>query len=188
MFVLVVVLALGLCSVASAQPITQGAIIVSVDVTGVPLEVAPGGDLTVAGINAGYTARIVPDGADGIIDPGNDPMLSTVIGNSTVGIFDVNGDAGASVLLSFALPTELLPSGATVGAVRVAYNGTSATITDPGSGEAFYFDPTGPTVTRVPADGSPIHINLGGFFTVEPNSAADVYVADAILTAAYTAN
>jgi hypothetical protein len=172
----------------NAQIVSSGAILVQVDVTGVPLEVVPSQDLVVVGLNAGFEASLVPDGADAFIDNGNDVVLSTIIGNSTCGIFEVNGDPAANVLLSFALPTTLAPSSATVGRVNIRYNGTSACATDPGSGEVFYFDPTVAFVTQVPADGSPIHINLGGIFNVAPNSAADVYQSDAIMTAAYTAN
>ncbi len=187
MFALVVLLAVVSYNTAFSQAVTQASCIVSVDVSGTPLTIESGGDLTVVGVTVGSAIALVPDGADAFVDPGNSTYASNVIGSSTPGIFDVSGDPNAKVIMSCALPTVLYGDGLQ-GEVDVTYNGTSACWVDAGSGEIHYFNPLLPVTFYMAGDGSATHINLGGIFTVAPNSAAGVYQADAIVTVAYAAN
>jgi hypothetical protein len=187
MFVLVVLLALVGTSNVFAQAVTSASCIVSCDVSGTPLTVAMTQDLTVSLVSVGQPVALVPDGAGAFVDPGNSAYLSAVIGGSTVGIFEVTGDPNSAVIVSFALPYILYSSSGLNGAVYVSYNGTSA---DWSEGTEFhYFNPNLPETMWMTADGATATIvELGGIFTVAPNSAADVYIADAICTVAYAAN
>ncbi len=174
---------------AQAQMVTQASCIVHCDVSGSPLTIESTQDLEVFGATAGTQVALVPDGEDAFLDIGDDVYLTSVLDAGSVpGGFDLYGDANASVVLSFALPKTLFADGVQ-GAVHVAYNGTSAVWVDPNSGELHYFDPTLPATFRLGLDpGTATHINLGGIFTVEPNSGAADYIGDAIVTVAYAAN
>lgn len=195
MFVFAVVLAIGLCNVASAQENHSADISLTVTVGTTPLDIAGVDDLTLddGGVGAlppGIPVAAVPDGADAWLLNG----LGGIGSNSTPalggqpGSFDVLGQAGASVIVSFALPYVLYPSANGNGVVHVDYNGTSACWAD-ANGTAFYFNPKNGTTVTMNADGATAtHFNLGGVFTVDPGAAADDYIGVAIVTVAYAAN
>jgi hypothetical protein len=69
MFALVVLLAVVSYNTAFSQAVTQASCIVSVDVSGSPLTIESGGDLTVVGVTVGSSIALVPDGADAFVDP-----------------------------------------------------------------------------------------------------------------------
>jgi len=162
---------------------------ISVDVSETPLDIENSSDLAVVGVTAGTTTTLVPDGADAFIDgaSGSNSVYSNIVANSTPGAVDVTGDPSANVLISFALPSVLNPGTSGNGVVFYTTNGTSACYLDEG-GDQHFFNPAVPTVITLTLSGDPVHINLGGIFTVPENTSTDVYFGDAIVTVAYTAN
>ena len=187
MFVLVVLFVASFNG-AIAQEVHLANIGFTVDVSGTPLDIQNAADLAVAGLTAGQSAALVPDGADAFIDGATtNPVYSAIVGGSTPGAVDITGDASARVIVSFALPTVLFADGFS-GTVTVAYNGTSAIWLDE-AGNPHYFNPNVPeTIMLSPVAGTATHLNLGGIFTVTPNSAAAVYTGDALVTVAYSSN
>lgn len=188
-FMLIVAIMFLVAFSAQAQIVTQASCLVHCDVSGSPLTIAQTQDLEVFGATAGTEVALVPDGAQAFLDPGNSTYLTAVLDAGSVpGMFELVGDPNASVVVSFALPKTLFADGVQ-GAVHVAYNGTSACWVDPNSGEVHYFDPTLPATFRLGLDpGTATEIELGGIFSVEPNSGAADYTGDAICTVAYAAN
>ena len=190
MFVLAVVLVIGMSTVANAQQ-PNSEIGMTVDVSAAPLSVDNAQDLSVSGLTVGTAVALVPDGADAFLDGANTPndVYSNIVSNSVPGAVDVIGSEGASVIISFALPFALYSDGTGPGLVRVDYNGTSACWVVDESGIVTYFNPKNPaTLILPPTAGDPVHVNLGGIFTVEPGSNAGIYNGTAIVTAAYAAN
>lgn len=155
----------------------------SVDVSGAPLLVTVNSGVDLAGLTQGTTQPITPDGAGSALEIASGTPPANLVVN-TVGDVDITGDFGAAVLVSFALPSYLFASGGGSGKVDVAYNGTSACWVDV-NGTITYFDPrVGARAFLDPAGGT-CKVFLGGIFTVEANSAPDVYVSDAVITVAY---
>jgi len=180
---LVAVCCLGL-NVALAQ--TYGDVPFSVDVSGAPLLVTVNTGIDIAGLSQGTTQTITPDGAGGALEPAlTNPPLNGNFSVNSVGDIDITGDPGAQVLISFALPTFLFGSGGGAGGVLVSYNGSSACVVDVNTAEVYYFDPRVGTRTFLDPTGGATKVYLGGIFTVEANSAADIYVGDAVITVSY---
>jgi hypothetical protein len=188
MFVFVALLA-AVClntAVVLAQPDTQGDIEFLVTVGEEPLTVAVNAGVEVTTLTAGQTVALVPAGDGTFIEPATGFPVD-VAANSTPGDVSITGDASAAVLVSFALPTVLYP-GTGPGVVYVAYNGTSAMWGNEGDATN-YFDPNVPTAIILSATaGDATSVYLGGIFTVAPNSAADDYAGDAIITVSYISN
>ncbi len=187
-YIILAVVALSLIGLNSAiaQP-ANGDIVMTVNVAAVPLTVV-GGDLTVDGLVQGVSQSVSPDGAGTSLE---EATLSgapiTIVTAMTATTLD--GDLGASVIVSFALPSRLVPSaGAGYGGVRAAYNGTSACWVDDAAGVTNYFDPRVPARVYLSADAGHVDIYLGGIFTVDVNSTPDAYLGDAIITASYASN
>ena len=183
---IVAMVCLGL-NVALAQ-VTQLDILASVTVGANPLTINSGTDFAVDGLAAGQAYAFVPDPAgSGAFLLGANPGLSTQP-TGTVGSVTVTGDGNSTVLVSFALPSVLYPSGTGPGVVHMSYNGTSGAWGLPGA-ILNYFDPRVPTEMTLNADGTTGNeVAIGGIVTIANNSFPDTYVGDIIMTVAYVGN
>lgn len=168
--------------------VTIGSVPLSIDgVVDLELDDAAGG----LGLVPGVSVAAVPDGQDawlqaGINGSGTTPYMESLEGVPAA--FDIYGAPGANVVISFALPYILYPQNASSGVIHVDYNGTSACWFEAGNGVAYYFNPKLAETAPLPTTGDPLHVNLGGIFTVDKNAPADTYQGVGIVTVAYAAN
>ena len=153
-----------------------------------PLTIAINSGVDIAGLTAGATQYITPDGAASAIEVSTVANPNPALVVNSVGEADILGDLGAQVYVTFALPTFLFGSSGTSGSVSVSYNATSACAVDVGTGAVNYFDPRVGTRAFLDPSGGELIVELGGIFRVEPNSTPDVYVGDAVITVSYVAN
>ena len=186
-YIILTVVALCLIGVTSAIAQPAGDVLFTVTVATTPLTVTAGAVTIAAGLVAGNQQTITPAGDGTALEQaGSNPVAANL--DVTMDPTNVLGDPGAAVLISFALPSRLYPSGgAGSGSVACTYGGTSACYLD-AAGNIVYFDPRIPIKAFLDPGAGDINVYLGGNFTVAPNSTPDDYLGDAIVTATYVAN
>lgn len=124
-----------------------------------------GSDGFANGVDGGYVARLNPYCPYEPYEefPPDDFSCSEGVESYQLVTFLISSMSRKQVLLNFSLPDTV--RGTEDMMVFCSFNSSAATITDPGSGEVFYFDPTLPTVVRVDS-GDPMLVVIGGFITV----------------------
>ena len=151
-----------------------------INISSLPIAITAG-DVELEGLQAGTTYSAVPDGAGGLIMTPSDGIAFVASSTET----EINGDINGRILLTFVLPSQLLPlNGSVGGSVKTRFTINSAAWGPSGS-EQTYFDPNTPTVINLDASGTAF-VSLGGVFEVPPNATADSYIGDALLVAQYT--
>lgn len=94
--------------------------------------------------------------------------------------FEIEGHPAAEVFITFDLPAAIYDATGSNELIRLSFYGTSATIADEGSGEIFYFDPTGPVAARISSLGT-MSMTVEPFWWVLPGAKLDtIYAANVI--------
>jgi len=181
---LVAMFCLGM-NLALAQPTSQADILLQVTVGETPLALTVNTPMDVAGLTAGVTFNFVPDGAGSYLVPANPGAVAPPTINSAADV-TIAGDPNATVLVSFALPSVLYPA-VGPGLVHISFNATSAIWGLTGA-MTNYFDPRVPTTIVLDPTGTGTSVDLGGIVQIQPNSVADTYTGDAIMTVSYVGN
>jgi len=183
MFVLTVAL-LALCSTAVfAQSTSFGEITFNIDVATVPIATGAG-DLTVTGLSPGMKWAVIPDGAGGTQDlnMSNPPAVPPAAALTAA---TIDGDPGANILVSFALPTYLVSPSGGQGNIKLEYNGTSGTWGIDGTTYQ-YFDPNKDQVMTLDAAAGHVDIYIGAIITVPSTvSVTETYLGSGLFTVQY---
>jgi len=133
-----------------------------------------------------FVQGVAPITATGV----NDLNFGTVFAGATTGLtnlasqagrFDITGEPGASVSVSFALPVELAGAG---GTIPIAFGATDGLEWDPFPGANTTFDPNVPHLTALTGAGT-LTIGIAGSVSPPAGTTTGSYTGTITLTVSY---
>jgi len=178
LLVLVMVLFLG--TVAFGQGTNQADVLYSATVSDATIIELSVGDAIWDALRPGVSYKCIAD------FPVNNTNITPFIEEAfEPAQIDIVGAPNSDIVLTFILPTILLPDGG-VGVITMDYDNQSANWFDDGAGQNNFFNPLSPFTVTMNSDGAAI-VLLGGNPTVAENASGGVtFNGYALVTAEYT--